>query len=105
MNRYAKANGGYRGVKFSQDDPSVDLSMRDMEAKFEKWSLAETRSAGAVTSTAGTTAIVGGGQSNDGDTSSFVNLSSPSPVNSDEFEILDDDDFHEDVPDSHFHQQ
>ena len=76
-----------------------------MEAKFEKWSLAETRSAGAVTSTAGTTAIVGGGQSNDGDTSSFVNLSSPSPVNSDEFEILDDDDFHEDVPDSHFHQQ
>ena len=75
-----------------------------MEAKFEKWSLAETRSAGAVTSTAGTTAIVGG-QSNDGDISSFVNLSSPSPVNSDEFEILDDDDFHEDVPDSHFHQQ
>ena len=77
--------------------------MREMEAKFDKWSLAETRSA-VVTSTAGTTAVVvsANGTVSEDDTSSFVNVSSPSPVNLDSFDTLDD--FHEDVLDSHFHQ-
>ena len=35
--RYAKENGGYKGVKFNLDDPTTDAEVRQLTEKFEAW--------------------------------------------------------------------